>query len=249
MRVKNYSTIFPLIFYFSLAQATPAWVKSNPEKLNGSIYTVSCYGEGPALDIARNQAKDSCLSSALRQAKTVFKVKTLTVETETAVGLHQEVESELQISGLTCKPINEDIQESDSQVKIWIQCRFDLSLAKIEGNSAKKETQSLDFGDSVKNRKELSKLKSKANPRSHNISSAERKVLTISSVPQCTSLLIEGKSPRVQACTENPLSVVLNEGDLRIIVRAAGYQPKTVVLSDSIKPNDTVQIVLEENQK
>lgn len=247
--MKNYATILPLILYFSLAQATPAWVKSNPEKLAGSIYTVICYGEGPALDIARNQAKDSCLSSASRQAKNIFKVKTLTVETETAVGLHQEVESDVQISGLTCNPLNEDIQELDSQFKIWIQCKFDLSLAKIESQQIKPDAELTNNADSIKNRNELSKLKSKTTSRSHNITSAERKVLTISSVPQCTSLLIEGKSPRVQTCTENPLSVVLNDGDRRIIVRADGYQPKTVVLSDSLKPNDTVQIVLEENQK
>lgn len=248
--MKRHSTIlFLSTLCLSTSHAIPAWVKSNPEKLNGSTYTVNCYGEGPALDIARNQAKDSCLSSASKQARNQFKVKTLTVETETSVGLHQEVETDSQVTGLVCNPLNEYVQESDSQFKVWIQCRFDLALIKfrpsLDGNNVTPTTSD----DSVKNRKELSSVKSKRVSAGRNITSSERGTLTISSVPKCTSIIIEGKRPRVESCIENPLSIVVFEGDRKIIVRADGYQPKTVILSDSLKPNETVQIILEENQK
>lgn len=92
--------------------AEPSWV--NTYKLDGSRLTVACAGEGPAADIARKIAMDSCRSSAADQLRTNIKVQSKSIETESQVGLHQEVSSEQEFENLNCKPIDQSQEKSDT---------------------------------------------------------------------------------------------------------------------------------------
>lgn len=244
MGVKAILYLFPVA---SVALATPSWVKSNSEHLSGNIYTTTCSGEAPALDLARTEAKNGCLASATRQVRNHYKIKTVTVETETSVGLHQEVESNLQVSGLSCEPLNEEVESTDSQFKVWIQCKFDLAKAKTS-EVAETKPAATSSSDTVQNRQELSAVSAHAiEEQSRQISSSENRILTISSIPQCTSILIEGARPRVESCKENPLSVNLFQGDTAITVRADKYRPKIIQLKDGSQISTSVQVILEAN--
>lgn len=224
--MKKYSIgLIILISCFSRIHAKSDWAKSNNENLVGSLYTVSCYGEGPALDIARHQAKNDCLIAASRQVNSTYKIKTLSVETETYAGLHQEVESNSRITGLICIPKKEDIEELGSQFKVWIQCEFNLSKIKIENALQENET-----------------TKATAS-----IKSSEKEILSIYSVPKCTSIIIEGKKPRILPCNHNPISIVTMPEDKTILIRADGYRPKTINLSELVNRKDSIRVILEGN--
>lgn len=244
------STFATLLLFISAQKtfAIPDWVKLSSEKLNGKIYVVTCYGEGPALEIARNQAKDGCLSSASRQVITQFNVKTLTVETETSVGLHQEVSSDQLVSGLSCRVNKEEIVQSESQFKIWIQCEYDLSKAKSESTQPVITKATANSGDPISNRKELKEIKVKSiQTNSKNIFSNGNRTLIIKSIPQCESVLVEGTQPRIKVCSNNPTSITLLKGDARLIVRAKNYQPKVIQLNSESTRLTTVEVILEEN--
>lgn len=221
--MKSAYFILPFLFVSQAVYPAPDWTKSTNEKLVGSLYTISCYGEGPALDIARHEAKKDCLIAASRQANSTFKIKTLSVETETSAGLHQEVESNSQITGLVCIPKKEDIEQLSSQFKVWIQCEFDLSKIKVENYLQENKT----------------------NKPNSNIRSKEKDILTIYSIPRCTSIIIEGKKPRVLPCNHNPISIVTMSDDKTILIRADGYRPKEINLSEVVNKKNSIQVILE----
>src|SRR4051794_19932276 len=104
----------------------PEWAKNNSQKLSGSKYQIACSGEGPSVDIARREARESCQSSASQQiAATNIRVKSLSVETEREVAFHREVSEEMTYPGLTCLPGREQIEDHDRHFKVWTECLFD----------------------------------------------------------------------------------------------------------------------------
>jgi hypothetical protein len=55
---------FFLIAFSEAVYAVPDWAKKQGSSLHGSTYRAVCSGEGPAVDIARTEAIQSCKASA-----------------------------------------------------------------------------------------------------------------------------------------------------------------------------------------
>lgn len=224
--------------------AEPSWVSTYKLSHDGARLTVSCTGEGPAADIARKIAMDSCRSSAADQLHTDIKVQSKTVETESHAGLHQEISSDQEFENLNCKPINQSQEKSDTLYQVWLLCEFNLKSARIK-KSQSQETVEQDQSDSIANRAELIQLRSNGdNKVTRNLSSQDQTLLSVSVVPQCSSIMVEGESPRIIPCKENPVRVVLKQGDARLIVRADKFEPKTIQLSQERKSFDVVEVIL-----
>lgn len=210
----------------------PDWGARNSTKLNGSILTTVCLGTGPSLDLARTEALYACQSNASQYLKSKIKIKSMSVETEKSVGFHQEVTSEDEIAGLNCDPQRDEIDESDSQFKIWIECKFDLkkaTLTNVEQVSVSSDNSSL-------NNLESSVVK--VNP------DLQEKYIFVATVPKCESLIVKGYAARTIQCNKNPLKIQIKADDVEILVRAKGYKPKTINVK-GVNANDTIQVLLD----
>lgn len=236
--------IFPISAIAFSAWAEPPWVSTYKLSPDGSRLTISCTGEGPAADIARKIAMDSCRSSAADQLRTDVKVQSKTVETESHAGLHQEVSSDQEFENLNCNPTNQSQEKSDTLYQVWLLCEFNLKTAKVKKSQARDTFMQVQ-SDSIANRSELVQLRPSGKAKAtRDLSSQDQTLLSVSVIPQCSSIMVEGESPRVIPCTENPVRVVLIYGDARLIVRADKHEPKTIQLSQDRKSFDIVEVIL-----
>ena len=226
----------------------PSWAREGGQQRIGQVYRVACSGIGPDASIARREAIESCQSSAGQQLLTNIRVKSLSVETEKEVAFHQEISDEAQFSNLRCNPLKEKINDTDQQVKLWLLCEFDLSKAKaIPLNSKNDPTEAKTTNNGIiKNKDDLERVTAKyGRGKTGRYLSGQQKTITISVVPQCTDLLIRGEEPsRTIACHENPVTVVVDQADTEIIVRASGYMPKTLSLSKRKEVEDYAEVIL-----
>lgn len=214
----------------------PVWAKKDTIKKNGTILTSICQGTGPSQTLARKDAINNCIVSARQFLNSEIKIKTLSIETEKSVGFHQEIEESGLIKNLVCEPKKDETIEKDGQFQVWIECLFDLRA--VIHTSTNEVVES-------KNPVERDNLTSvKASP-TVKIDSDNFEV-TLMVVPKCDSVLIRGKQPRSINCDSNPLQIVADSLDTHIIVRAKGFQPKTIKITNEVK-NETVQIFLERN--
>lgn len=210
----------------------PDWAAHNSTKLNGQILTAVCHGTGPSLDIARSEALKSCQSNASQFFKSKIKIKSLSVETEKSVGFHQEITNAEEIDGLSCDPQRDQIEESESQFNIWLECKFDLK--KVSTSPIEEKSESPD--NSKLNTLEPSKVNSNKDIQS--------KYIFISIVPKCESAIIQGATSRTIQCNENPLRIQIKDDDDMILIRAKGYKPKTVKVK-GVNANETIQVLLD----
>jgi hypothetical protein len=223
----------------------PDWAKNNTQVREGSLYQVVCNGEGPSIEQARKTALASCKISAIDQLQTSAKFKSVTVETETDVGYHSEISDSLTFENLNCVPEKEKVLEDDGIYKVWLKCMFNLDNAEVTNQQENSDIKYNSQSDTVINEKELSQVGGSQNTyRSGRFISSTNKTLLVTTLPACTSLIIRGKRPRVIRCTKNPMTLVIDGTDSDIIVRANGYQPKTIKLSGSPKDNEEVQVIL-----
>lgn len=176
----------------------PAWVRQDAFKRTGSILTLVCRGEGPD-DLARREALSKCRAAAADHANADFQVTTLSVETEKSIGFHEEVSSQKTVTGLECAVKDEYIEQKDGFFVAYLKCSFDLSKAKIVSEPAEEPAQ---------------------------VELGENKVLYLSSIPKCDSVIVKGSRPRTITCKANPTPIQFQPGDRSIIIRADGYQPK-----------------------
>ena len=65
-------------------------------------------------------------------------------------------------------------------------------------------------------------------------------------VPQCESVLVRGGKPKVINCKSNPVRLSLDDSDSELIVRAKGFQPKTIKLEKG-GSHGTLRVFLERN--
>lgn len=228
-----------------------SWINSNTQELRGSLYRAVCSGVGPSLDIARKEASESCRVSASQQLTTNIQVKSISIETEKEVAYHRESIETLRYSGLICKPGREKIEESSGQVKVWLECSFDLSKARVLPSAKIDQTQENDKTQKngwIKNKEKLERSAAgytiEAKPGRH--ISSNRKILVLAVIPQCTDLLIRGSAPgRIVKCEDDPMTIRLEQTDSQIIVRAKGYISKTIELSKRKESEESVQVFLD----
>lgn len=187
----------------------PDWAKRDTFKLNSkNELEVVCQASGPSVQDARERAVSECTSTASQYISKDISFKSLTVETETDVAVHNQVTYENKIKNLTCKPQNESIEEKEAGFEVWIRCLYSLGQAKVNSTSN-------DKGDS-------SLIEANTKSKAYRIS--------ISSVPPCTSILVQGVLTKTFQCKSNPTVITATANDKALIVRANGKKPKTVLL-------------------
>ena len=235
-----------IISWVNIAKAElPLWTSSNTQSLTGKMLRIVCNGIGPSLDLARRDVLEKCRLSAASHLSSNFHAKTLSVESEKEVAYHREVTEENDYAGLTCKPGREYIEELDGQSKVWQECTFDLSLARVK--EADVETTNSTTASWVSNKSTLSSLHAQT---AHGVKgrylTSSNKVIALSVVPQCKDLIVRGKAPaRTVKCTSDPVIVRVEPTDDEIIIRASGHIPKTVKLSEKREGEENVQVFLD----
>lgn len=224
----------------SKAYAIPAWAKTGSQELTGNIFRVVCSGQGPSIDLARREAELSCKASASSKLATSGKVTSTTVETEGYIDFHQEVREQVQYENMTCVPENEEIEEGDAYLTVWIRCRFDLSkvATKVAEPAIDKPAgQKVDPQVADKQIRAKSGIVQKSRLRS----------VSVASVPPCTDILISGGKPRTMECSGNPVNLILEEDDTGLTIRAKGYMPKAIHLEGENLATESIQVILEKN--
>lgn len=199
--------------------AMPSWAKQGGQRLNGSIYEVICSGRGPDIDLARSEAMRACSLFAAREVPGSVQVRSLTVESERSVGFHEELSENLTLTGLICRPQREEVEESRGELTLWLQCEFDLSKARVTDKGASEES-----AEAVADRE---------SPRSPSRPTARsgRRLIAMTTVPTCDTILVRGAHPRVVECDGDPVTLVIGPEDRQLIVRARDYQPESLNLS------------------
>lgn len=227
---------------------TPEWARTNTQSLSGTIFSTTCSGTGPSIDLARKDALDSCKLSARQQLVSSIKVKSLTIQTEQSSGFHEEISENTQYSGLTCTPNKDEVEDLDGSYRVWMQCKFDLSKVSVvtQSDTIQEVPSSNISGDSVKNRDSLVSVEQRQLiSKDPQYLTNDQSTLSLSSIPACESLVIRGPKGRVIQCTENPIAIILNQTDEEIIVRANGYKPKTISLGPEKRRHDSVNVILD----
>lgn len=227
------SIIMALTIVGSVGQAKiPTWASSDSTKLTGSILRTICHGVGPSVDLARNEALKSCQTSASQFFRSKIKIKSLSVETEKSVALHQEVSSEDEIEGLICDPLRDQLEELDSQYSVWLECKFDLSHIKVtpvEMPSSQKSEENLNLA---------------VNTPALIANKKIEKTLLISVVPSCESIIIKGQKSRTVDCKTNPIELDIFGSDTEALIRAKDYKPKSIRLENR-RDYETIQVLLD----
>lgn len=198
----------------------PSWAKKNSTKKTGNILTSACEGIGPSASLARKEAISNCQVMARQFLKGEIKVKSLSVETESSVGFHQEVQEYGVIKNLVCDPQKEETSEKDGQFQVWIQCKFDLNKAKVSTDAVQ--------GLPSKTDGTLVKGLTSSKPSEFEVTDKDQQLIFLEVVPKCESVMVRGKRPRTISCDTNPLRISLDGSEDEMIVRAKGYQPKAI---------------------
>ena len=143
-------------------------------------------------------ALDECRSLSTEFLNTSVNIRNLTVQTENSASYHSEVTSNQSVIGLECKINRKDEEQKDESFSIWLECEYDTSRAFAKNVS-----------EDVQSKYVLSDMKS----------------VTISTIPQCSEILVSGPKARKIDCHENTVTFVANPEDKEFIVRAPGFKP------------------------
>jgi len=198
-----------VLFVSAVVFGQPDWAKKDTFKMvSKNELEVVCQASGPSVQDARARAITDCTSTASQYLSQNINFKSLTVETETDVAVHNQVSYENKIKNLTCKPLNESIEEKEAGFEVWIRCSYSLGQAKVDSSGG-------DKGDS-----NLIEANTKSKPYR----------ISISSVPPCNSILVQGTLTKTFPCKSNPTVITATANDKALIVRANGKKPKTISL-------------------
>lgn len=224
--------------YSELLGIPPDWAQQDTQILNGTTYKVVCAGDGPALDLAREQALQGCQADASQHLTQTIHIK--------SVNFHQRVESNAVIKNLICDPKKEAVQDHGDHFRVWLLCKFDLK--KAEAVSVQEPAKPVPTTtEGIVNRGDLEQVEQPeagTKPESK-VQHSTRSTLSIASVPQCSDLLIQGKHPRRIRCRRNPTVVMIEPDDKSVLVRADGYQPKRIKLGERRPASDEVTVILQ----
>lgn len=206
----------------------PEWAKHDTLKLvDKNTLELACQSVGPSLEDARSRAFLSCDSTAIQYLQRVLNFKSLTVETESDAMVHSEAVSAGSVQDLKCLPLNEAIEQREAQFEVWLKCRYRLDQAKVTSTGQKEESSLA-----------VDALKQKPYR------------ISVTSVPPCASILVEGKLTKKFRCSSGPTTFTATAQDKRFIVRANGKKPKVIPLplGDSSSPGETkfLDVIFEE---
>ena len=223
-----------ILFSQSVWSKAPTWA-TDATKRTGGQFTTVCTGVGPSVDSARTEAIASCRTSAIEELSPTATFKSLTVETDREVALHNTVELSAEFKNLHCKQLNEQIEELEGQFKIWLKCKFDLNVVAKKEIEKPVSSQSLIEAEKIQERTIASKAVVPAEE--------SRKSILLSVIPACDELLIKSSFSRIVTCKENPIQLVVTKSDSEIIVRRRGYKPKTLKITEIMEAEDESFVV------
>lgn len=229
------------------AVGVPSWAKSNATQLDGGNLVTACSGTGPSVDLARGEAIRGCKASASDMLKQNGTVRSSLFETNQDVSFQQSVEENVYFHGLRCHPLKEEVEEiQPGKLQVWLQCRFDLSQATVSQTPETSPAEAERPPTSDQTKIHMSDLKGETVRFGEDLSSNERIVINIASVPQCRSLTVRGARPRVVSCNAQPAPVVISPSDEAIVIDARGYFPKTLDLKlKKWKNHESIQVILD----
>ncbi|KAB8040823.1 hypothetical protein GCL60_02535 [Silvanigrella paludirubra] len=245
--------LFSSLFLNSISWANiPTWAQKTGENKKKDHIVIPCQGIGPSLDLARTEAKNSCIHSIQNRLNVEYTDKSYIIEDEKQIVFHREIASQTKYENLVCNQLNEEIESFHDHYSVWIQCEYDLSkikVKKLNENNNNLNTKNIKKDNSwIQNRGELATPLLSNNNIIHNKSVySSSKIINISVIPQCSQLLIRGKkSSRIVDCNTNPISVLISPEETQIIVRSvSGYLPKTIQLSETRNKDENVQVILD----
>lgn len=236
-----YLTIVCIVVTQPLLAGEPSWMKDLPRN-SGKNTEVSCHGLGPDKETAYRVMLDQCRSLAGDHLLGKFNISTLSTESEGSVGYHQEVTSNYEVTGLQCKVNKYQEEVIEDTFHTYARCSFDNSAIKFSPRSDKAKESD------IKSTSDSQVLNINDRFRDAGLIASENRQVIVSSVPQCTTLIVIGKVTRMIRCKENPQTVVIYPSDKQLLVRANGYVPTHVDLSPN-RPLEpvTLEVYLEKN--
>lgn len=202
--------ILALIVATPALAGQPSWLTGTTQSRDGNQFAAVCEGRGATLDIARENALNSCDALASRQLSSEVKVKSLSIETEREARFHSEVANEVTITGLKCIPLNESFEAiKDDSIRLYVQCRYDLAKAMVK---------SAEVDNGAFNSSQIAS----------SIAVNSYLNVSVATTPKCDDILIRGGLPRSVRCDDNPIMVNLRDSDTELVIRAKGYDPITL---------------------
>jgi hypothetical protein len=190
-------------------------------KRTGNIIDVSCFAVSMSQGFARKAAINDCKKSAAAILDTTIKVNSKLWTTTKDVYMHTETDSLSTYEGLQCQPYDEVVQNLGKQVKVALNCKFDISTAKAL------EHQPIKTGTTLDITKTAVQIET------------ESQTITLATFPTCDKISVVGGDEIL--CTKSMTFDVrkdLNE----LIIEKAGFIPYRVQLSGERK---TLMIVFE----
>lgn len=221
--------------------AGPNWFNS-PTSLVGNVLTVTCNSTGPDNATAKVSALNECKTIAAEYLTHEIRVQNTTIQTERDSALHSSVTSDSKITDLNCVPLREESLSTGNQETVYLQCKFDLNQAKV-----KSEQGQLKDGGAEQRLEALATGKPKSVPEiTDRYIASDKRTVSVSTVPKCSSILIQGKFPKIINCKSNVVSILIEPGDTEIILRAKGKLPKTILVKDLLETgSENVQVVFD----
>lgn len=254
--LKTHGANLILIFIFAgaipaLAKA-PAWFSENVLKKDGQTLDVSCSGVGPDKAVANQVSISQCQGIGLQYVEGyTVKTRSLSIEDSQQAAWHSESTTDANVTGLDCKPLRQDCQESDSAWTCYLLCRFDLKTARLMPVTDNKTTDEHESSLQIRGAADVGSVPMPKGTTTKEplIQSTSRQII-FSSIPACDSILVIGES-RVIKCA-GVQSIVLYPADRELIVRAKGYKPRHIRLQSpenrkptGYEPTEQVEVYLE----
>jgi hypothetical protein len=230
----------------------PEWARGNTVERSGQLLKVVCSGQGPSVDHARKYALGNCKSTAIDFLRSDVSVRGVTVESETGVAVHQEIQQNAFYRGLACKPLRDEVRPADGGLfEVWLKCEFNLANVQ-ETTSPEADAPapnahgngSIPQGEreGLVRQRELRFDEGARGPST----GTSTTVIDIVSIPPCESLVVKGRNARPVRCSADGVtSVTIGPGDEEIIVRASGWLSKTVKVVPGAPRHETVQVILD----
>ncbi len=236
--ILRFSSLISFVFFhYSIVNAKiPQWAKENSIRKNGDILLVVCNGEGPSVESSRNNALNSCKLSGSQFLSKTFKVKSISIQTEKSVGLHEEISERFEVKNLDCLPKRSEISEVISgTIVTWLQCEFDLkkAIAKEINNNYPDDS----------NTQKSNELNEENFDTPSEINDELIESITIMTIPNCDTILVVGKLSRTLKCKANPVLIELMSGDKQLIIRTSKYRPVTLSVSKQ-NVGRTIKVIL-----
>jgi hypothetical protein len=213
-------------FSFASIAEQPAWLKA-PIQKSGQNLSVVGLGEGSTIDLARRMAHKSCVSSAADFINDSFTVNSTSVQSEKDVALFDEVSSNKRFDGLKTNSLTEYSENKGDSISVWLKCDFDL--ASVHQQTGATNIPVVSPRATIAREPASVAAASSFEVGSNSASDVKRVMLSVS--PLCDTVLVTGGSkPRIIRCDHNPVAVIVEPGETKLVITAPNFKPKTLKL-------------------